>query len=154
MILFLLSWGSDSSFVKQLSSHLDTGLLQLYLTSLLGTSLLSFEKTIFGLHFWPRDFAADKVVDYRRKLVNLNKNKIQFLLLIVMVISSFRHETKNSSWLHQILKQKKRRQQTFVNNNNNKKKTKQKQNEKRSDGRLPISESYYPLLSISGIDYG
>ena len=71
-----------------------------------------------------------------------------------MVISSFRHETKNSSWLHQILKQKKRRQQTFVNNNNNNKKTKQKQNEKRSDGRLPISESYYPLLSISGIDYG
>lgn len=71
--------------------------MQLYLTSLLGTSLLSFEKTIFGLYFRPRDFAADKAVDYRRKLLNLNKKKIQFLLFIIIVIISFGNETKNSS---------------------------------------------------------
>ena len=90
------------------------------MTSLLGTSLLSFEKTIFGLYFRPRDFAADKAVDYRRKLLNLNKNKIQFLLFIIIVIISFRNETKKLKLVTpEILKQRKRCRQTFVNNNYN-----------------------------------
>ena len=46
-----------------------------YVTSLLRTSLLSFEQTIFGLNFWPRDFAADKATDDSRQLVDLNKTK-------------------------------------------------------------------------------